>query len=495
MARKNNWFFNKSLIDEIKEFTNDEIEQEQLELEDQSKENDYLKQQLNLAIQRQEDYLADNKRLTKELEVLKETHSKRLQSQKMTDQENNEKQKQETAQLMEELSTFQNQEQEWKKHSEEEKRKLQQATETIKAQQTKLVILNEQLEKLNFEKKEPREAYRKLSETCEKQKVALFEAENQLKKVKKQHFESVQRYTSVIQQVNRLNEEKSELRDQLKQNVIESKHLEERLVSMEENQAQINSEKKTLDEQHRKEIAELSGALQEAQDKINRLEVELSTSDDKGELVEKNAELLIHLAEKENEVVELKEKIQQIEEQNSVDGESELTKELTDKVEDLASSYERIQLEKAEITRRLKTTEEVLHQKNQQLQHFEELLVKQAEETSFSPDELLQAKQKIDELTEKNKKLKEESTQSQLEIGEVLFSAKKRANRTIEEAQSEAKRLIDEAELEVEAIGNRARKILLEVSESKENVLEIYIDLEQKVEQLAKGPLLSSKQD
>ena len=95
-------------------------------------------------------------------------------------------------------------------------------------------------------------------------------------------------------------------------------------------------------------------------------------------------------------------------------------------------------------------------------------------------------------MTEQINKLKEESTQSQLEIGEVLFSAKKQANRTIEEAQSEAKRLIDEAELEVETIGNRARKILLEVSESKETVLDIYTDLEQKVEQLAKGSLMSN---
>lgn len=79
---KNNWFFNKNLIDEIKEFTNDEIEQEQLELEDQVKENEHLKEQLNLTIQRQEDYLSDNRRLSKELEELKEAHKKILQSKK-----------------------------------------------------------------------------------------------------------------------------------------------------------------------------------------------------------------------------------------------------------------------------------------------------------------------------------------------------------------------------------------------------------------------------
>ncbi|MFR3687014.1 MAG: hypothetical protein ACLTXM_18495, partial [Enterococcus sp.] len=88
----------------------------------------------------------------------------------------------------------------------------------------------------------------------------------------------------------------------------------------------------------------------------------------------------------------------------------------------------------------------------------------------------------------------QEVTQSQLEIGEVLFTAKKQANRTIEEAQVEAKHLIGAAELEVENIGNRAKKILREVAESKEAVLEIYSDLEYKVEQLAKGTILAEKQ-
>ena len=94
---------------------------------------------------------------------------------------------------------------------------------------------------------------------------------------------------------------------------------------------------------------------------------------------------------------------------------------------------------------------------------------------------------------EKNELLKQEVTQSQLDIGEVLYTAKKQANRTIEEAQIEAKHLIGAAELEVENIGNRAKKVLREVAESKESVMEIYSDLEYKVDQLAKGVILTEK--
>ncbi|MFR3685227.1 MAG: hypothetical protein ACLTXM_09350, partial [Enterococcus sp.] len=53
-----------------------------------------------------------------------------------------------------------------------------------------------------------------------------------------------------------------------------------------------------------------------------------------------------------------------------------------------------------------------------------------------------------------------------------------------------AKHLISSAELELENISNRAKKILIEVSESRKNVLSIYDDLEFKVEALSNGSLL-----
>ncbi|MFQ7236826.1 MAG: hypothetical protein ACLRPU_18285, partial [Enterococcus hulanensis] len=61
MAKKNSWFFNKNLMEEINDFTNDEIKQEELALEDQTKEIHRLNEQLQGAIQRQEDYQTDNR--------------------------------------------------------------------------------------------------------------------------------------------------------------------------------------------------------------------------------------------------------------------------------------------------------------------------------------------------------------------------------------------------------------------------------------------------
>lgn len=130
--------------------------------------------------------------------------------------------------------------------------------------------------------------------------------------------------------------------------------------------------------------------------------------------------------------------------------------------------------------------EQRLQQKQEEADTLkEQLQAKNDEVIECDPDALLQARNQINELMEKNITLKQEVTQSQLEIGEVLFTAKKQANRTIEEAQVEAKHLIGTAELEVENIANSAKKILREVAESKEAVLEIYADLENKVDQLA----------
>lgn len=498
---KNNWFFNKNLIDEIKEFTNDEIEQEQLELEDQVKENEHLKEQLNLTIQRQEDYLSDNRRLSKELEELKEAHKKILQSKKIqetTYKERIEQQEQRNIQLTEVITSYEEKQKDFgqfKDSCEKNKVELLKANEIIEKQEKEISTLNERFEQLNLERTEPQKAYEQLNEYCEKQKSTLLDYETQLKKAKKQHFESVQRYTSIIQQVNRLEEERGELRGQLKQHVIKNKQLEERLVNMEGNIKEHNKDKQQLEEQLSEEKEELTEALHQAQERITLMEAELADRKEYADLDEKNKELSIDLTKKENEILQLKEQIEVMLEGQTITDNVSLVNELNEKVEELENNYEAIQFEKAELFRRLKTTEEVIQQKNQQLKQFEELLVKQSEEVSFSPDELAQAKKQIEELTKENDQLKVESTKIQLEIGEVLFSAKKQANRTIEEAQSEAKHLIDEAELEVETIGNRARKILLEVSESKDTVIDIYTDLEQKVEQLAKGALLNNKQN
>ena len=135
------------------------------------------------------------------------------------------------------------------------------------------------------------------------------------------------------------------------------------------------------------------------------------------------------------------------------------------KLEEQTSRLEELEAEKERLASRLADAQVELSKLKEQ---------KVAEESL----ELIQAKKQVEELTEKNEQLKKEVVQSQQE------------NRTIEEAQTEAKHLISSAELELENISNRARKILIEVSESRKNVLSIYDDLEFKVEALSNGTLL-----
>lgn len=100
--------------------------------------------------------------------------------------------------------------------------------------------------------------------------------------------------------------------------------------------------------------------------------------------------------------------------------------------------------------------------------------------------ELLQAKQQINDLLLKNQSLQEEALKSQQEIGEVMVSAKKEANRIISEAQVEAKHMINSAELEMLNIGNRAKNISNEVEESKNEIMTIYRELEERLGKLSR---------
>ena len=104
-------------------------------------------------------------------------------------------------------------------------------------------------------------------------------------------------------------------------------------------------------------------------------------------------------------------------------------------------------------------------------------------------DLYVEAQEKINQLVQQNEQLTKEIEYSQKEIGEVLLTAKKQASRTLEEAQTEADHLIKAAKLELEGMENKARKILIEIDESKETVSSMYSDLQEKVRQLASGNL------
>lgn len=255
MVKKNNWFFNKNLMEEINEFTNDEIEQEAFVLEDQTKKISHLIGQLEHAQQRQEDFQTDNRRLSQELEELKIAQDKLIQTQQVQQTEyENEKQayEQEVQALKEQLET---QKQLFMKKTEGNKEKEQriqvlttsvaEKQKRIDEQYSEIQALNEQLERLHLEKTQPKQAYKDLEAAYEKKEKERLKVEQQLKELKKQHLQVVQQYTEAIQQVNQLNDERAELRNQMKQKVIEHNQLEERVIVM----GEIKKENLQLDQE------------------------------------------------------------------------------------------------------------------------------------------------------------------------------------------------------------------------------------------------------
>lgn len=132
-----------------------------------------------------------------------------------------------------------------------------------------------------------------------------------------------------------------------------------------------------------------------------------------------------------------------------------------------------------------KEKEEELENLNAELETMRSMSAT-GEATGNQLAELLQAKQQINDLLLKNQSLQEEALKSQQEIGEVMVSAKKEANRIISEAQVEAKHMVNSAELEMLNIGNRAKNISNEVEESKNEIMTIYRELEERLSKLSR---------
>ncbi|MBU5362840.1 hypothetical protein KQI58_17445 [Enterococcus raffinosus] len=390
-----------------------------------------------------------------------------------------------------------------------------------------IAALNEQVDHLLLERQEAAQVAEKLEAIHQQQAKELIAATTELAELEEAYSTLLSEHSHSIEEVAQLTEINERLQQEKNKQVTKIKQLEEQIRmdqqtietmkdamtegKVEETQEQRNTEAVSNDAN---ELAQpfqagkeaLNDELLQAQEEITKLESQLDDQIYHQELLDKNAELEKKLMEKNAQITRLLEEVASS--SGAIDSEEgeqsgPTTKEHADQLEKLATLNEQIveltetcqklQAEKGEVTRRLQTTEEVLQQKNHQLQQLEELLVKKSNDMAGDPEALAQAKQTIDDLMKKNDALKAEVTQSQLEIGEVLFTAKKQANRTLEEAQSEAKHLVDAAELEVESISNRAKKILLEVKESKTTFLELYADLESKVEQLTKGALLKNE--
>ena len=103
--------------------------------------------------------------------------------------------------------------------------------------------------------------------------------------------------------------------------------------------------------------------------------------------------------------------------------------------------------------------------------------------------ELAELREKMAGLAAENAELKQEATSTQQEIGEVLITARKQANRMVEKSKMEAYRIIEEAKNELATINEQAKEISEEVNESRQSVLSMYEELQTRVNILAQGKM------
>lgn len=321
-----------------------------------------------------------------------------------------------------------------------------------------------------------------------------------------------------IEEQHLLERQHQELQKEMMLQVVKIDELQGHVDLMEQQASESHGENKQLEQTVKNQQAELfegGNQLEEMRMKTETMQDELQRV-----LEEKNAlsnELLHTMGENQNLRAQLKEKEHQSEQlletsqllQAATNENQKLQKEISQLAEPL-EQIAQLNAEKNALTIQLvKATEEaaayqaqyeekerVFNEQFAQLEQSNAELV--ALQSRIESGEFLQgseydlyveAQEKINQLVEQNEQLTKEIEYSQKEIGEVLLTAKKQASRTLEEAQAEADHLIKAAKLELEGMENKARKILIEIDESKETVSSMYSDLQEKVRQLASGNL------
>jgi chromosome segregation ATPase len=316
-----------------------------------------------------------------------------------------------------------------------------------------------------------------------------------------------------IDEVEQLKQEIDRLKNEQALSNEQIMHLETALIEKDQALTTKIADKEVEIQQLQEQLA-VQGTIGEKQEALETVKMELRSLNEELQNTDKeNQELTDKLAE-------LQEQMQQLQQENQALKEKELnltantnTSVDNSRVDELKQELQTVLREKSELETTLGRIQGLNDRYSVQKDVFESELAalresykeKEAELASLSAEmetmrnmsasgevkgaqlaELLQAKQQINDLLLKNQSLQEEALKSQQEIGEVMVSAKKEANRIVSEAQVEAKHIINSAELEMLNIGNRAKNISNEVEESKNEVLTIYRELEERLSKLSR---------
>jgi DNA repair exonuclease SbcCD ATPase subunit len=153
-----------------------------------------------------------------------------------------------------------------------------------------------------------------------------------------------------------------------------------------------------------------------------------------------------------------------------------------EKISGLEKQLEALTAEMTKSEEQVLQLDQLVNEKNQLI---EQLLQEQEQQNIAIEGEVVSELQhQLMVIQKENDQLKQDAILSQQEIGEVLISARKQANRMVEKAKLDAQRIIQNSESEMQTIHDRAKEISFEVEESRQAILGIYEELKSRTDQL-----------
>ncbi|MGG5371322.1 hypothetical protein [Enterococcus sp. AZ196] len=295
-----------------------------------------------------------------------------------------------------------------------------------------------------------------------------------------------------IAELKRLNSEKDDLLNKLtKESTLENQRLmkenekyKQALIRTGEEKAENRRQVQDLEAEVRrnrqeiqslqdnKESRYLKEQLEEAEKKVSSLQTSLKSYQTlENELQEAKQQIHKFTRDQKDADLQYHEAIQKIErEMESVVNELQEKEEQVAQLDQLIVHKDQLILEKEELV--------------------QQLIEEQKRKDSVIESELIsQLQHQIAKLENENEALKQEATHSQHEIGEVLISARRQANRMVEKAKLDAQRIVKDSEVELQTIYDRAKEISCEVDESRQTIMSIYEELKSRVDQLAQSNL------
>ena len=235
--------------------------------------------------------------------------------------------------------------------------------------------------------------------------------------------------------------------------------------------------------QNGRQIQDLETEVRRLQREIHRLEENKEMRTLEENLTQAKKEIdslrssLDHLRSVEAEVQESKQKYNELlMERNAESGQRQ------EKISGLEKQLEALTAEMTKSEEQVLQLDQLVNEKNQLI---EQLLQEQEQQNIAIEGEVVSELQhQLMVIQKENDQLKQDAILSQQEIGEVLISARKQANRMVEKAKLDAQRIIQNSESEMQTIHDRAKEISFEVEESRQAILGIYEELKSRTDQL-----------